>query len=260
MLRFATVLVAASLLAGCPGPDDPPIEPTYENVENLVRESCAFTVSCHGGLGRGKARLNFAALLDDGVPITTELNGVTACEYNRMPRIDPGHPENSWLWIKISGAHTGARLDFTPASDWEHGVAMNSDGTLRASTCPLTVEGQLSFGEIMPMGGQLSPNRLRAFREWIEMGAPGPEGYDAGVPQDAGLDATTDATVDATTDATVDATTDASVDAPIDATMDATMSVDAATDASSPAEDALMSIDATTSDASSDMSSTVDSG
>lgn len=177
---------ALCVLSGCPGPDDPPLEPTYENVENIVRESCSFTVSCHGGLGRGKARLNFASLLDEGIPITTVLNGEPSCEYNRMPRIDPGHPENSWLMIKIAGAHNGAALNFTPDADWDPMVASNTDGTLRASTCPLTVEGRLSFGEIMPMGGQMSPNRLKAFREWIEMGAPGPEGYDAGV-DDAGV-------------------------------------------------------------------------
>lgn len=130
MLRLFLLSAAAMTLAACPGPDDPPIEPTYENIENLVRESCAFTVSCHGGLGRGKGRLNFATLLDEGTPVTTVLNGEPSCEYNRMPRVDPGHPENSWLMVKLEGAHSGSLLNFTPASDWDPMVDRNTDGKL----------------------------------------------------------------------------------------------------------------------------------
>lgn len=174
-------VMTAAMVGACGGSDavdDPVLEPTYANVEQTIRTSCAFQESCHGGSGNGKARLNFARLLAAGTPITEALVGVDACEYDFMPRVDPGNPEGSWLWIKVAGAHDASGfLTFTPDPAWDPELSRNSSGELRPSTCPLVVDGEISFGEIMPQTSEtgLGPNAVELFRQWILAGAPGPQ-------------------------------------------------------------------------------------
>jgi hypothetical protein len=179
-------LVVMSLFSGCADgtevidevPD--PFEPTYEHVEFVIRRSCSFSSSCHGGRGRGEARLNFAAVTNVGEPVTDLLNGVLSCEYDRMPRIDPGNPDNSWLWIKLT-AETDDEgfILFEPDDDWEHGLEEDEDGLLERSTCPLTEEGVLSFGLSMPRNleepAPLADEEIEMIRQWIVLGAPGPD-------------------------------------------------------------------------------------
>jgi len=199
--HFAFIVSLAALLplTGCGDddvPPDPPLEPTYENVEMIVRQSCTFSGSCHGGTSSGRGRLNFQRVSDDDRPITDVLFEVPSCEYNRFARVKPGFPEESWLWIKIDHeADARGKLLFTPADDWDAGVRRLADGGLASSTCPLVVSGQLSFGQLMPMGSRtgISENRRKAIYEWILAGAPGPGGVmtmrDAGVdlgPRDSG--------------------------------------------------------------------------
>ena len=182
--------LALLALMGCePGP----LEPTYENIAGIFDSSCSFS-SCHGGT-RGAGTLNFVAAREAGMLYTELLVSVPACQYDRMPLIDPGHPENSWLYVKVSGEHTAdGSLIFTPAPDWDPGVAADPRGGLARSTCPLTeapAMGEprvLTFGEIMPEGSSngLDARRLTALRLWIEAGAPGPDGtptpsFDAGM-------------------------------------------------------------------------------
>ncbi|MFW5924585.1 MAG: hypothetical protein ACOCV4_00350 [Myxococcota bacterium] len=171
-------LVLLVTLAGCgdEGEDAslPPIEPTYANVEMIMERSCTFG-SCHGGSGSGKGDLNLEPLLDAGEPITDALVDVPSCEYPLMPRIDPGDPDNSWLWIKMSPEYMAedGTIDFTPDPSFDPGEAPCSD---------------LGFGINMPFAmGDPSPladNELTAIREWIEMGAPGP----SEPPPDGGTD------------------------------------------------------------------------
>jgi hypothetical protein len=202
--RSFRLLVALSLsaLVACGGDDDageapdPPLEPTYENVAMILQQSCTFSASCHGGTGAAKARLNFERAAASGTILDVLLE-VPSCEYSAMPRVTPGDPARSWLWIKVDG-ETDARgnLLFSPSPDWDAGVGRRPDGTLAASTCPLVVDGGISFGMLMPMGSRrgLSENRRRAIYEWILAGAPGPGGApyvrDGGVsdlgPPDAG--------------------------------------------------------------------------
>jgi hypothetical protein len=200
--RFLPWLAALALLAGCgddtsAGPSDsgfdagpgPVIDPTYAEVERIVDRSCTFS-ACHGGRSSGVGALNMKVLIDDGIPITEVLVDVPACQYHLMPRIDPGNPDNSWLWIKLDPASmddTGA-IVFTPDPSFD---ATQPNPHYDSPNCPLDPG---DFGLNMPFSdGHPSPlrlNELTAIREWIEMGAPGPDtGEDAGVGDAAVEDA-----------------------------------------------------------------------
>ena len=155
------------------------IEPTYENVELVINESCgSSSMSCHGN-PRGKSKLNFEQLLGEGKPYTDALVNVDACQYDAMKIVEPGNPDQSWLMIKIAGAHNEAGvLQFTPDASWQPELEMNPDGSLVDSACPLVDEGVQSFGRLMPQNAQevlpLNDAEVTMFREWIMMGAPGP--------------------------------------------------------------------------------------
>lgn len=194
-MRLPYLALLALALVACGPP--PPIEPTYENVAAIFDSSCSFRTSCHGGT-RGAARLNFEAARNDDILYTDLLVGTPACEYDFMPLIDPGRPENSWLYIKITQAHDAdGYILFTPDPAWDPGIVPDGMGVYPRSACPLTEDGALTFGEIMPDGSSngLDARRATAIREWILAGAPGPDGTptpprDAGPrPMDAGRDA-----------------------------------------------------------------------
>lgn len=188
-MPYRSSLVLAVLALALSACEPGPLAPTYENVATIFESSCSFN-SCHGGT-RGAARLNFDEAIADGVLFTDLLVGTPSCEYDRMPLIDPGRPENSWLYIKITQAHDeDGYIAFTPADDWEPPVLRNGDGTLRRQTCPLVEDsgGEISFGTIMPDGSSngLDMRRATAIREWILAGAPGPDGTPT-EPRDAGM-------------------------------------------------------------------------
>ena len=165
--RFA--LPTLLLLVAC-GDDSEPLEPTYENVEALVENSCgASSMSCHGG-ARGNARLNFGIALAEG-DIRSVLVDQPSCEYDAMLRVQPGSPDSSWLMEKLAGEFDEeGLLLFEPDPAW---VAPEFDGV-----CPLIVDGELSFGYLMPQNvGHPSPlpeEELELIRAWILAGAPGP--------------------------------------------------------------------------------------
>ena len=168
------------VLAGLVACGDPaPLEPTYENVRMVVERSCGTdSRSCHGGV-RGNAQLNFRLVLDEGRPITDALVDVPSCEYDLYDRVEPGDPERSWLFIKLSGAHDDeGNLEFTPDPTWDPGIERRTDGTFPPSECPLVEDGELTFGQVMPENrGNPRPLRSREiqlFRDWILAGAPGP--------------------------------------------------------------------------------------
>lgn len=134
---------------------------TYEDVLSIVETSCTFNGTCHGGPGRGNGNLRY---LD--TDLTTVMNGIPSCAYDRMPRVDPGHPENSWLMIKLEGARDASgRLTFEADPSW---TPDRSD-----SAC-----GSGDFGFIMPHpDGRLAPlsaSQVGQFRSWILNGAQGP--------------------------------------------------------------------------------------
>lgn len=174
------LVLAAFALWGCGEPmePEPPLEPTYANVHAVVERTCTFS-TCHGGPGRGESRLNFQRLLDEGKPLTEALIGVPSCQYDVMPLVDPGNPDNSWLMIKLDGPHDDAgNLTFTPDPGWVHGLEPNGAGELPRSECPYTVDGAISFGLLMPRNLveplPLEEREVEMIRAWIAAGAPGP--------------------------------------------------------------------------------------
>jgi len=176
MTRAACLLLVIPLIA-CG--DDAPLEPTYENVAAVLERSCgASSMSCHGGI-RGNASLNLGTAMDTGQPYTELLVGVESCEYSFMPRVDPGNPENSWLMVKLEGAHSDdGELLFEPDPGWDPGIEPRADGSYPPSTCPLVDEGELTFGYLMPQNvgapDPLPERELDMIYEWILIGAPGP--------------------------------------------------------------------------------------
>jgi len=181
--RFVTPLLALGL-AHCgtpaPAPDagsdaGPPLPGTYENVAMIFQSSCAFA-SCHGGTGTGAAQLNLASSIGAGT-LAEDLSGQPSCQYSAMPLVTPGDPAQSWLYLKVSGAHAGVRVDFTPAASWDPGIVPDAMGNYPPSTCPLVERGDISFGTMMPQGSMgLDGSRAETIRLWIAAGAPGPGG------------------------------------------------------------------------------------
>lgn len=171
---FALALVSCGPPTTGTGDAGPTALPgTYANVANIFSRSCSFS-SCHGGPGAGAAMLNLQRSITAGT-LVADL-GRPACEYAPMPLLTPGDPMNSWLYLKVAGPHTGIEIDFTPSASWDHGgLTPDGSGNYPASTCPLTSHGQISFGQIMPMGtGGLPAGQAETVRLWIAAGAPGP--------------------------------------------------------------------------------------
>lgn len=172
LLATLVTLGLAAGAAGCSGgsaadagPPDAgaPIDPTYANIEPILMRACTFS-GCHGGAGVGAGELSLSMAFDASMPATTVLDGVPACEYPMMPLVDPGHPENSWLMIKIdpSMADSHAVIQFTPDPSF--------DPSSRPADCqPVGSD----FGALMPNvpGTTLEPREIEAFRQWIAMGA-----------------------------------------------------------------------------------------
>lgn len=169
--RSLIVFLPVAIFAGCSGDDDETIAPTYENVEITLSRACAFSTSCHGGAGRGSADLNFATAIESGTVL--EVLTVPSCEYSRMPRVDPGNPDGSWIMVKLEGEHDAdGNLTFTPDADWTP-----DSGGHPETLCPLMMGGEVHFGTIMPATAPfdgLPEDEIEMFRQWIEMGAPGP--------------------------------------------------------------------------------------
>ena len=175
---LSAVLVTVAPLLACPGEEaPPPREPTYANVTTLLRQSCALSSSCHGGSGQGKARLNLAQGLAKG-DVRPAL-AASACEYPPLKLVEPGAPERSWLYLKISSAHAAdGKLAFQPDPAWKPDLVPEASGKLPLSECPLTEGGAISFGALMPYEpGRATPlpaEDVELVRSWIARGAPGP--------------------------------------------------------------------------------------
>ncbi len=161
------------------GNDAGPAPGSYEAVLGVVTESCATGSSCHGGTD-GQARLSFTPAVRGQADLRDVLLSVPSCEYDRMPRIDPFRPDNSWLYLKLVGSHDefGA-IQFEPDPNWDPGITRGTDGKYPLSVCPLTQEGEIIFGSLMPFAATATPlpdAQIAVFREWIARGAPGSVG------------------------------------------------------------------------------------
>jgi hypothetical protein len=117
--------------------------------------SCSVS-SCHGDAS--EANLDLKA----GSDLRTLLVNVPACEAPSFDLVEPGKPEKSWLWIKLTGEMVDEITgDLVPQSAW------GEAGT----DCP----GAGGFGKRMPRVSPytLKPEELQQIRSWIEAGAPG---------------------------------------------------------------------------------------
>ena len=140
-------------------------EALYAAVNGIVTSSCAF-IRCHDpSLPPGGGGLLFEA----GKSVRGPLVGVPSCEYDAMKRVEPGAPDRSWLMVKLSAPRKDTyEIEFTPTAKYDPntgcGTAIAPDGTP-------------GFGFGMPATGQfhLEEVEIKAFREWIEAGAPGPD-------------------------------------------------------------------------------------
>ena len=137
----------------------------YPRVVAIIERSCAYQ-RCHAGTPVG-AGLSFEV----GGDHRAMLVGVRACEYDRMARVTPGDPDQSWLWVKLTApfrplddpyAHS---IYFTPPHAW--------DETARGCR-DQTDEGLPLFGQRMPSTAPntLSGPELEVIRRWILAGAP----------------------------------------------------------------------------------------
>jgi hypothetical protein len=178
------LLVGAGIGCGGENPIPPAEQTLYERVETIIAASCS-SGYCHGGPGTGAANINFERMISLGQPFSAALlsdNGdlLPSCQYDRMPLLTPGNSSESWLMVKVDAAHNEmGQIDFTPAADWDPGIVPDGDGQYPPSACPLTEDGAIVFGLIMPytaVGPALlsSPDR-EAIRAWIDAGAPVPE-------------------------------------------------------------------------------------
>lgn len=112
---------------GSDGPTDPVEPPTptvsyASDVQPIFDASC---VGCHGA--GGNAGLDLRASVSRG-----NLVEVVATESSLL-RIEPGSPQDSWLYLKLTGQH--------------------------------------DVGDIMPPGGGLGSDTVDLVRVWIEEGA-----------------------------------------------------------------------------------------
>jgi len=162
-----TLLGIAACDAGPSAPDAAQAEPSalYAEVTAIIERSCAYQ-RCHAGpiVGGGLD-------LSRGSDLHGALVSVPACEYERMRLVEPGHPEQSWLMVKLTASYRPASdpypnyIHFKPAADW--------DPTVRACR-DQTEDGTPLFGQRMPntAPNTLSDAELDAIRRWIAAGAP----------------------------------------------------------------------------------------
>ena len=99
------------------------------------------------------------------------LVGVPACEYERMNRVEPFHPERSWMMVKLTAAFRdrddpyAGYIYFDPEPDWDPNQRGCRDQT---------EDGTPLFGSRMPLTApnMLPESELDTIRSWIAEGAP----------------------------------------------------------------------------------------
>ena len=71
-------------------------DPTFANVQAFFTRRCAAGASCHGAGGQGSLTLL-------GPSLYADLVGHPSAGFPALPRVTPGLPERSFLWLKIDG-------------------------------------------------------------------------------------------------------------------------------------------------------------
>ena len=157
---------------GCADPDrgmvagsDAGAASRYPEVQAIILRSCAIA-RCHNGpiFGGG-------LLLSPQSDFRAALVGIPACEYDRMALVEPGHPELSWLMVKLTAPFRPTLdpyanyIEFDPPAGWDPDQRRCRD---------VTEDGQPLFGQRMPATApnQLPDADLQAIEDWIVQGAP----------------------------------------------------------------------------------------
>jgi hypothetical protein len=178
-VRFAFAVALTAALFGCgektaePAESQPdaaaPVSPMdlsrlHDEVAVIVSHSCSYS-RCHGNLVA-----NAGLVFNSAVNFRDILVGVTACEYDLMPRVKPGKPLESWVMIKLTSPvydqpDRMGLIEFTPDPSW---VPKEGPCTSTAS------DGTPLFGMRMPATApnMLPDADLATFKRWIEVGAP----------------------------------------------------------------------------------------
>jgi hypothetical protein len=143
----------------------PPRPASYAAVVDILRRSCAY-LRCHAGpyVGGGLP-------LQPGADYASVLVNVPACQYERMKRVEPYHPERSWLMIKLTASFRDADdpyagyIFFESDPDWDPEQRSCRDAT---------EDGTPLFGQRMPLTApnMLPESELETIRSWISEGAP----------------------------------------------------------------------------------------
>jgi hypothetical protein len=137
----------------------------YPRVRDILERSCAYE-RCHAG-----ALIGGQLALPRGGDFAAALVSVTACEYDRMARVEPFDPDNSWLWVKLTADFRDPEdpvlpfyIHFEPEPGWDPDVRGCPD---RAD------DGTPLFGQRMPLTApnMLPEDELAVIREWIARGA-----------------------------------------------------------------------------------------
>jgi hypothetical protein len=149
MIVFAFVLgcshvalpddVAIDFDCGAEGGDEG-VAPTFAEVQALFVRRYAAGSACHGEGARAGLALVGGSVYDD-------LVGHPSIGFGALPRVDPGHPERSFLWLKLDGCF--AELPGCAGND--------ACGTRMPTLSPISEGFELSEATVV--------------REWIAAGA-----------------------------------------------------------------------------------------
>jgi len=98
MLRTPILLCCISVLGCTLGGADTAADVDYADVEHLWYAECS--IACHGGGLGGDDLLS----LEEGLSYA-ELVGQPSEQLPSMNRVQPGNPDESYLWHKLNGTH-----------------------------------------------------------------------------------------------------------------------------------------------------------
>jgi len=146
---LCTLVLGGSGCAATPAPfegidcgtegSDTGTTPTFAAVQALFVRRCAAGAACHGA---------GSALVLVGPSVYDDLVGRPSMGFAPLPRVDPGHPERSFLWLKLDGCFTELSGCSSPGNGC--GVRMP----------PLS-----------PISEGFDPSEAAIVREWIAAGA-----------------------------------------------------------------------------------------
>jgi len=156
ILSFSLLSMSGMLATACGGDDATDSVPTQAEIAEILGAgqpgTCSIS-SCHGS-AIASAGLDFMADSDLGKLLV----GHKSCEAPELNLVEPGDPEHSWLYLKLTAPTQGTKRDLVEDPEW--GDA--------GKGC----EEAAGFGKRMPeTGAELSADKVEKIRKWIAAGA-----------------------------------------------------------------------------------------